>query len=118
VTGDVPVTIPRDAARQAAQHELSKPIYHQNDPSLLQRALSWLWDKVAGLLDAASTATPGGLVGLAVVIAAILALLIALRLRLGRIHTASTTASALFNDLPRTAAEHRATAEEHANRQK
>jgi hypothetical protein len=118
VRGDVPVTIPREAAREAAQHELSKPIYHQNDPGLLQRTLDWLWDKVAELLDAASGATPGGPVGLAVVIAAVVALLIALRLRLGRIRTAATATSALFDDLPRTAAEHRAAAEEHANQER
>jgi hypothetical protein len=117
VRGAVPVAIPRDAAREAAQRELSKPIYHQNDPSLLQRALNWLWDKIADLLGAAASATPGGPVGLAVVIAATVALLITLRLRLGRIRTLSTTAPALFDDLPRTAAEHRAAAEEHANRQ-
>nr|WP_246143213.1 DUF4129 domain-containing protein [Actinacidiphila oryziradicis] len=115
--GDVPVTTPRDAAREAAQRELSKPIYHQHDPSFLQRALNWLWDKVSHLLGAASSATPGGAVGLIVVIAVVVALIVALRLRLGRIRTASTTATGLFDDRPRTAAEHRAASEEHASRQ-
>lgn len=37
-----PVTIPRDPAREAAERELSRPRYHENDPSLLQRALNRL----------------------------------------------------------------------------
>lgn len=114
MTGDVPVTIPRDAAREAAQHELSKSIYHQHDPSLFQRALDWLWQKIGDLLTAASGATPGGGVGLVVVIAIVIALLIALRLRLGELRTPGTTSAGLFGDAPRTADEHRTAAEHFA----
>ncbi|MBK3638458.1 DUF4129 domain-containing protein [Streptomyces sp. MBT97] len=109
-----PVTIPRDPAREAARRELSKSLYHQNDPSLMQRALDALWDWVGGLFDTASTATPGGTLGLLVVALAVAAVVGALWWRLGTPrHTPASTA-ALFDDRPRSAAEHRATAEAHA----
>src|SRR5690606_3295342 len=59
-TGDIPVDTPRLPAREAAESELSKPMYHENDPNFLQRALNRFWDWVAGVFDAAAGATPGG----------------------------------------------------------
>jgi hypothetical protein len=109
-----PLTTPRDPAREAAQRELSKRMYHENDPGLLERALDAFWDWVGGLFDAASSATPGGPLGLAVVIVAVLAVLGALWWRLGTPHREPTSAPALFDDRPRSAAEHRAAAEAHA----
>ncbi|MFE9765809.1 DUF4129 domain-containing protein [Streptomyces sp. NPDC005808] len=115
LTGDEPpVTIPRDPAREAAERELSKPMYHENDPSLAQRALDAFWDWVDKLFGAASTATPGGALGLVVIVLAVLAVLAALWWRLGTPHRAPTSAPALFDDRPRSAAEHRASAEAHA----
>ncbi|MFC8128950.1 DUF4129 domain-containing protein [Streptomyces sp. NPDC057302] len=111
---DPPVTIPRAPAREAAERELSDPAYHQNDPSLLQRALNRFWEWVDGLFTAASGATPGGALGLVVIVVAVLALLAALWWRLGTPHRSPTTSPALFDDRPRTAAEHRAAAEAHA----
>ncbi|MEU6763730.1 DUF4129 domain-containing protein [Streptomyces sp. NPDC046853] len=115
-TGDdtPPVTIPRDPAREAAERELSKPPYHENDPSLLQRALNRFWDWVDDLFTAASGATPGGGLGLLVIVVAVLALVALLWWRLGTPHRAPASAPALFDDRPRTAAEHRAAAEAHA----
>src|SRR5262249_35057379 len=55
---DVPtIDIDRDAAHQAAQHELAKPIYPK--ASLTQRLLDWLDEQLYRLADAAS-AVPGG----------------------------------------------------------
>ncbi|MEU4093922.1 DUF4129 domain-containing protein [Streptomyces sp. NPDC026673] len=113
---DTPVTIPRGPAREAAEDELSKGIYHRNDPSLLERALNWLWEKITHLLDTASGAAPGGTVGLVTIIVVIVLLAVALRLRLGKVRAQPTTGPGMFADLPRTAAEHRAAAEEHARR--
>ncbi|MEV6963335.1 DUF4129 domain-containing protein [Streptomyces sp. NPDC051207] len=109
-----PVTLPRDPAREAAQRELSKRMYHENDPSLFQRALNAFWDWVDRLFGAASTATPGGTLGLLVVIGAVLAVLAALWWRLGTPRRQPASAPALFDDRPRSAAEHRAAAEAHA----
>jgi hypothetical protein len=109
-----PVTIPRDPAREAARRELSKRMYHENDPGPLQRALNAFWDWVDGLFGAASTATPGGSVGLLVIVLAVLALLGALWWRLGTPRRMPTSSATLFDDRPRSAAEHRASAEAHA----
>ncbi|MEU8589703.1 DUF4129 domain-containing protein [Streptomyces sp. NPDC048664] len=109
-----PVTLPRDPAREAARRELSKRLYHENDPGLLQRAINAFWDWIDGLLKGASAATPGGGVGLVVIVLVVLALAAALWWRLGTPRRTPTTSAALFDDRPRSAAEHRAAAEAHA----
>ncbi|MGW7261383.1 DUF4129 domain-containing protein [Streptomyces sp. NPDC054834] len=109
-----PVTTPRDPAREAARRELSKRMYHENEPSLLERALNAFWDWVDRVLNAASAATPGGMLGLIVVVLAVVAVLAALWWRLGTPRRQPASAAALFDDRPRSAAEHRAAAEAHA----
>ncbi|MFE1454431.1 DUF4129 domain-containing protein [Streptomyces sp. NPDC058735] len=109
-----PLTIPRDPAREAARRELSKRMYHEDDPSLFQRALDAFWDWLGTLFDTASTATPGGTLGLVVVILAVVAVLAALWWRLGTPRRHPTPSAALFDDRPRSAADHRAAAEAHA----
>ncbi|CAL9477228.1 hypothetical protein SUDANB176_02972 [Streptomyces sp. enrichment culture] len=109
-----PVTLPRDPAREAARRELSKRMYHENDPSWFQRALDTFWRWVGELFETASTATPGGTLGLVVVIAAVVAVLGALWWRLGTPRRQPVSAPALFDDRPRSAAEHRAAADAHA----
>ncbi|MEU2270510.1 DUF4129 domain-containing protein [Streptomyces olindensis] len=109
-----PLTIPRDPAREAARRELSKRMYHEDDPSLFQRALDAFWDWLDKLFNAASTATPGGTLGLVVIILAVLAVLGALWWRLGTPRRQPTSSAALFDDRPRSAADHRAAAEAHA----
>lgn len=106
-----PVDIGRDAAREAAQRELSKPVYHQNDPGLLQRALDRFWEWVGDLFDHASSATPGGTLGL-VAIAVFAALAIAaLWWRLGAPTRTAGPAGALFDAGVRSAADHRTAAD-------
>ncbi|WP_128381606.1 DUF4129 domain-containing protein [Streptomyces cavernae] len=109
-----PVTIPRDPAREAARRELSKRMYHENDPSLFQRALDAFWDWVDKLFTAASGAAPGGTFGLVVIALAVIAVLAALWWRMGTPRRTPTSAAPLFDDRPRTAAEHRSAAEAHA----
>jgi hypothetical protein len=109
-----PLTTPRDPAREAARRELSKRMYHENDPSLFQRALNAFWDWVEKLLNTASAATPGGTLGLVVIVVAVLAVLCALWWRLGTPRRQPTSSAALFDDRPRSAADHRAAAEAHA----
>ncbi|MFF6951660.1 DUF4129 domain-containing protein [Streptomyces iakyrus] len=113
-TDEPPLTTPRDPAREAARRELSKRMYHENDPSLFQRALDAFWDWLGKLFNAASTATPGGTLGLIVVILAVIAVLAALWWRLGTPRRQPTSSATLFDDRPRSAADHRATAEAHA----
>ncbi|MEV3861508.1 DUF4129 domain-containing protein [Streptomyces sp. NPDC050095] len=109
-----PVTIPRDPAREAAERELSKPAYHENDPSWFMRALDKFWDWVDRLFSAASGVAPGGTLGLVVILLAVVAVAIALWWRLGTPRRSPTSAAPLFDDRPRSAAEHRAAAEAHA----
>ncbi|MFJ3716959.1 DUF4129 domain-containing protein [Streptomyces sp. NPDC090057] len=109
-----PVTIPRDPAREAARRELSKRMYHENDPGLVQRALNAFWDWAGRLLDTAASATPGGALGLVVVVVVVVAVLAALWWRLGTPRRTPVSAAALFDDRPRSAAEHRAAGEAHA----
>ncbi|WP_406381855.1 DUF4129 domain-containing protein [Streptomyces sp. NBC_01618] len=113
-SGDIPVDTPRVPAQEAAEHELSKPMYHENDPNLLQRGLDRLWDWIGDLLNTASGAAPGGPVGLVVLVLVVIGLVAALWWRLGTPHRAVRSAEALFDDGPRSAAEHRTAAEAHA----
>ncbi|MFE5857147.1 DUF4129 domain-containing protein [Streptomyces sp. NPDC056500] len=113
---EVPVDTPRAPAREAAERELSRPEYHENDPNLLQRAVDRFWDWIGDAFTAATT-TPGGLVGVVVIALIVLALLFALGKRLGPPRRAGRTAATLFADSPRSAAEHRAAADSHAAKQ-
>ena len=112
---DIPLDIPRDPAREAAERELSKPIYHENDPNLLERGLDRFWEWIGGLFDSASGASPGGVLGLVAIVLVVLAVVGALWWRLGTPRRAVTTADSLFDDGPRTAGEHRAAASRHAS---
>ncbi|MFJ6700826.1 DUF4129 domain-containing protein [Streptomyces sp. NPDC091272] len=112
---DPPVDIPRLPAREAAERELSHPRYHENDPNLLQRALDRFWDWVGDLFDAASGATPGGTLGLVVIAVVVVLLVLGLWWRLGTPGRAAVSAAPLFDDGPRSAAEHRAAADTHAS---
>jgi hypothetical protein len=109
-----PVVVDRDPAREAARRELSKGMYHENEPSLLERALNAFWDWLEGVFDAASTAAPGGTTGLVVIVVAVIAVLAALWWRLGTPGGRSVSSAVLFDDRPRSAADHRAAADAHA----
>jgi len=109
-----PLTTPRDPAREAARRELSKRMYHENDPSLLQRALDAFWKWLGALFDTAAGATPGGTLGLVAVVLVVLAVVGALWWRLGSPRRTPAPAAPLFGDRARSAADHRAAAEEHA----
>ncbi|MFI5639821.1 DUF4129 domain-containing protein [Streptomyces goshikiensis] len=109
-----PVTTPRDPAREAAERELSKPVYHQNDPGLVDRALDRFWEWVDELFGRAAGATPGGGLGLLAVLLLTVLVVAALWWRLGTPHRTATDPGTLFDDGPRSAADHRAAAEAHA----
>lgn len=113
-SGDIPVDTPRGSAREAARHELSQPMYHENDPNPLQRAVDHLWTWIGDLLSSASGAAPGGPVGLVVLVVIVIALIAALLWRLGTPRRPPHAAAALFESGPLGAPEHRAAAEAHA----
>ena len=110
-----PVTVPRDPAREAARRELAKRMYHENDPGLFERALKALWNWLDGLFGTATPMALGGSVGLWVVVLFVVAVLAALWWRLGTpSRRKPRSAAVLFDDGPRSAAEHRAASEAHA----
>lgn len=111
---DVPVDTPREPAREAAERELSRPMYHEDEPNLLQRALDSFWEWVDGLLDAAAGGAPGGTVGLIAIVLVVLALAAALWWRLGTPRRTPTGPDSLFDDSPRSASAYRRAAEAHA----
>ncbi|WP_405980434.1 DUF4129 domain-containing protein [Streptomyces sp. NBC_00158] len=113
--GDTPpLTTPRDAAREAAERELAKPAYHQDEPGLLQRALDRFWDWLGDFFDRASGATPGGWAGLLTIAVLVLLVIAALWWRLGTPRRTATTTGTLFDEGPRSAADHRTAADAHA----
>ncbi|WP_046774692.1 DUF4129 domain-containing protein [Streptomyces yangpuensis] len=109
-----PVTTPRTPAQEAAERELSKPMYHENDPNLLERALRAFLEWLDDLFGAASGATPGGAVGLVAVLLLVVLAVTALWWRLGSPRRTTTSAGTLFDDGVRSAADHRTAAEAHA----
>ncbi|MDX3534115.1 DUF4129 domain-containing protein [Streptomyces sp. MB09-01] len=109
-----PVTTPREAAREAAERELSKPMYHENDPSLVDRATRAFFDWLDDLFGAASGATPGGAVGLIAVVLLVALAGAALWWRLGSPSRTTPSAGTLFDDGVRSAADHRKAADAHA----
>jgi hypothetical protein len=113
-SGDLPVDTSRDPAREAAERELTKPMYHENDPNLLERALDRVGDWIGRLFDSASGAAPGGPLGVVVTVLIVVALCAALWWRLGTPRLIPGEQRTLFDKGPRSAAEHRATAETHA----
>lgn len=104
----------REAAQQLARDELRDPGYAEAQPSLVVRALARVVDEIRDLFDRASEHTPGGRVGLVLVVVALagLATLLVVQLRVGR---TGGRGEALFTlGSSRTAADHRAAAEAHA----
>ncbi|MFJ6216355.1 DUF4129 domain-containing protein [Streptomyces sp. NPDC092296] len=113
--GGVPVILPREAAREAARRELSDHAYHRDDPGLLTRLLHWVWEQFDRMLDQVGGTGVGGRAGLLVLLVVLLPAGLALWWRFGAPRRSPrTTGAALFDDRPRTAAEHRAAAEQHA----
>jgi hypothetical protein len=105
------IDINRDAAHQAAQHELAKPIYPK--ASLTERLIDWI-DELVYKLMAASSSVPGGWFTLGVLVI-LLAIAIVVAIRIAR-RTMRTNRGgyALFGEHELSAAEHRATAEQYA----
>ncbi len=73
----------REGAAQQAHDELSKRVYQQAKPSLISRALSAVWDWITDAYSRIVSATPGGALGLLIIIV-VLAGLAVLLVRRGR----------------------------------
>jgi hypothetical protein len=72
------VELDRESARDEAIRELSDPRYAADDPTLLQRALQWVFRELGELLDDAASVVPGGLWGVLILAIGIAALIVVL----------------------------------------
>ncbi len=106
------IDIDRDAAHQAAQNELDKPIYSKG--SAAQQLDEWISDQLYRLLQATSK-IPGGWFTTTVLLI-LLAVAVAVAIHVAR-RTMRTNRGGdyqLFEAAPLTAAQHRATAQSYA----
>jgi hypothetical protein len=106
------IDIDSDAAHDAAQRELQKPIYPK--PTLTERLLEWINELVYRLTEAGSR-LPGGWFTLSVLlIILVVAVVVAIRIARRTMRTNRGDRYALFGEHELSAAEHRATAEQYA----
>jgi uncharacterized protein DUF4129 len=109
------VPVDRDEARRAAERELSKGVYHQNEPGPVDRAINKVVEWVSRLLDRIAGAAPGGSLGLLVLLALVAVVVGVVIWRTGPVRRGARTGTSLIElsgDLD--AAEHRRRADEHA----
>ncbi|ART67783.1 hypothetical protein BTO20_03535 [Mycobacterium dioxanotrophicus] len=106
------IDIDRDAAHDAAQNELSKPIYPRSSPT--QQFLDWITELFYRLAMQGSK-IPGGWFTIAVLaILVVLAVVVAVRTARRTMRTNRGRQYALFGSQELSAAEHRRTAEQYA----
>jgi hypothetical protein len=106
------IDIDRDAAHEAAQHELGKPIYPK--ASLTERLMDWI-DELLYKLANAGSSVPGGWLTLSVLsILLAIAIVVAVRIARRSMRTNRGGTYSLFGEHELSAAEHRATAEQYA----
>ncbi len=105
----------RDEARQAAERELSKGVYAQNEPNLVERAVEAALDWISRLLARAASATPGGVAGLLVLLLVIVGLAVLVAWWTGPVRRSARIGEAPVElSGPLGADEHRRRADGHA----
>lgn len=106
------IEIDRDAAHDAAQNELTKPIYPRASPA--DQIGDWLRDLLYRITAAGST-IPGGWFTISVlVILLVVAVVVAVRIARRTMRTARGAGQALFGSQELSAAQHRSIAEQYA----
>lgn len=106
------IDIDRDAAHEAAQDELGKPIYPK--ASLRELVIEWIEDFLYRLASEGAD-IPGGWFTLTVLLILLaIAVVVAIRIARRTMRTGRRGGYALFGDSELSAAQHRATAEQYA----
>jgi hypothetical protein len=106
------VDVDRDAARDLAEQELSKPIYPK--PSWMDRLSEWL-DEILFRIVARGSEIPGGFFTIALLaILVVVAVVVAVRVARKTMRTNRVDDHSLFGTAELSAEQHRATAEAHA----
>jgi hypothetical protein len=103
-----PLDPTREQARDLALRELSDPAYARARPGLLERAVTWVFDRVSGLgVRSSDLTSPAAGVALLVLVAVVV--LAVVLLRTGRLRGPGRAGApgAVFAAQVRTAAEHR-----------
>lgn len=109
-----PIAIDREAAREAAENELTKPIYPRG--SLTDRFNAWL-DELIFRIVAKGDLLPGGWFTLAVLaIILVIAVIVAVRIARRTMHTRRGGDPQLFGAVELSAAQHRELAQQSATR--
>jgi hypothetical protein len=106
------IDIDRDAAHQAAQIELGKPIYSKD--SAAQQFADWVNELLYRLLDKTSSIPGGWLTATVLLILVAIAVVVAIHVARRTMRTNRRGDALLFEAAPLTAAQHRATAESFA----
>ena len=112
VVGEPPIS--RDGAREAAQRELSKGIYHRYDDPWPVQAFKAVEHWIGRLFDYVGQHSPGGGAGTVAVLVALAILLLALRWRLGPMRRTSRRAVTVLGATMASASDHRRDAVEAA----
>jgi len=106
------IDIDRDAAHEAAQRELGKPMYPK--ASLTERLADWIDELLYRLADAGAS-LPGGWLTLSVLLILLaIAVVVAVRIARRTMRTNRGGGPALFGEHELSAADHRVTAEQFA----
>jgi type IV secretory pathway TrbL component len=108
------IDIDRDAAHDAAQRELSKPIYPRG--SLTDQLLQWLDDLLFKIMSGGASVPGGWLTITVLLILAAVAVFVAVRVARRTMRTNRGRTSGLFGAVEMSSAEHRAAAEASAAR--
>jgi len=103
------IDIDREAAHEAAERELAKPIYPK--ASLTDRIGEWIDDFLNRLIAKGSTVPGGWLTIMVLTILVVVAIVVAVRIARNTMRTNRSGDHGLFGAHELTAAEHRATAE-------
>ncbi|HVF19163.1 MAG TPA: DUF4129 domain-containing protein [Mycobacteriales bacterium] len=101
----------RGGAREAARDELAKPEYQVGRPSLLDRLVAWVSEKLADLFLGALSVVPGGVVGLVLIVIGVVLLAVLLRLGLGPVGLRDALSDRRRGARSMTAADYRAEAD-------
>lgn len=119
----MPVSMPgdpvgRDEAAELARRELEKPIYHRDDPSLVDRAYEkineWIESLTRMVAGDGRPTTSGGWIALGVIIGLLTLVAVAIMWRLGAVRGAAARKSALLAEKSMTAKDYRAAAQRRA----
>ncbi len=115
---NVPGPIGRDQARELARRELEKPAYHRDEPSVLDRIIQKITDWLNSLyakMPGQHTGGSGSWVFLVVLVVLLVLVGVAVWWRVGNVRRNAAGRSALLDDAPTMAEDHRAQAELHAS---